>query len=193
VPGAGRVTGGVARGLRLIGPGGATRPLADRVKQSLFGGLADRLVGARVLDLFAGSGAAGIEALSRGAGACNFVEHDGRAVAAIEANLRTTGLAGRARVHQADVLRFLRQADGELGRFDLVVLDPPYGDPAMLAALELLGGGALLAPGGIVVAKHFWRDGLPEAVGILRGQRTRRFGETALTFYAGRGPESMEQ
>lgn len=190
MPGAGRVTGGVARGLRLIGPGGATRPLADRVKQSLFGGLADRLAGARVLDLFAGSGAAGIEALSRGAAACDFVERDSAAVAAIEANLRATGLAERARVHRADVLRFLRQADDEIGRVDLVVLDPPYGDPAMLAALELLGGGALLAPEGIVVAKHFWRDALPVEVGTLREQRTRRFGETALTFYASRGAGS---
>ncbi len=188
MPSAGRVTGGVARGLRLIGPGGPTRPLADRVKESLFGGLADRLPGARVLDLFAGSGAAGIEALSRGARACDFVERDSSAVAAIQANLQSTGLAGGARVHQADVLRFLRQAPGDLGPFDLIVLDPPYGDPAMLAALELLGGGALLAPGGIVVAKHFWRDGLPEEVGTLGAQRTRRFGETMLTFYAGRGP-----
>jgi len=190
VPGAGRVTGGVARGLRLMGPGGATRPLADRVKQSLFGGLADRLAGARVLDLFAGSGAAGIEALSRGAAACDFVERESAAVAAIEANLRATGLAERARVHRADVLRFLRQADDEIGRVDLVVLDPPYGDPAMLAALELLGGGALLAPEGIVVAKHFWRDALPVEVGTLREQRIRRFGETALTFYASRGAGS---
>jgi len=188
MPGAGRVAGGVARGVRLSGPGGATRPLADRVKQSLFGGLADRLAGARVLDLFAGSGAAGIEALSRGAASCDFVERDRLAVEAIRSNLRATGLADRARVHHTDVLRFLHRTGAGTSPFDLVVLDPPYGDPAMLAALELLGGEALLAPEAIVVAKHFWRDSLPEEVGNLSRQRFRRFGETALTLYVAGDP-----
>jgi 16S rRNA (guanine966-N2)-methyltransferase len=163
--------------------------LSDRVKQSLFGGLADRLPGARVLDLFAGSGAAGIEALSRGAASSDFVERDDRAVAAIRANLRSTGLTERGRVHKADAVRYLA-GSGERGPFDLVLLDPPYGDPAMLAALELLGGGTLLSPEATVVAKHFWRDAPPEEVGILRRRRVRRFGETALTFYeAGDGAE----
>jgi 16S rRNA (guanine966-N2)-methyltransferase len=183
VPGAGRVSGGATRGLRLIGAGPGTRPLSDRVKQSLFGGLADRLPGARVLDLFAGSGAAGIEALSRGAASSDFVERDERGVAAIRANLRSTGLTERARVHKADAVRYLAGGSGGRGPFDLVLLDPPYGDPAMLAALELLGGGTLLSPEAIVVAKHFWRDAPPEEVGVLRRRRVRRFGETALTFY----------
>jgi 16S rRNA (guanine(966)-N(2))-methyltransferase RsmD len=136
-----------------------------------------------VLDLFAGSGAAGIEALSRGAASSDFVERDERAVAAIRANLRSTGLTEQGRVHQADVVRYLAGGSGERGSFDLVLLDPPYGDPAMLAALELLGGGTLLSPEAIVVAKHFWRDAPPEEVGVLRRWRVRRFGETALTFY----------
>lgn len=184
MPGAGRVTGGTARGLRLVGPGGATRPLADRVKQAIFGGLAVRLAGARVLDLFAGSGAGGIDALSRGAQACDFVERDAGAVATIAENLRRTGLTERGRVHRRDALRFLRQPRRAGARYDLVLLDPPYGDPAMLAALELLGAGTLLAPEAIVVAKHFWRDAPPDMVGLLHRQRTRRFGETALSFYA---------
>lgn len=183
MPAAGRVTGGAARGLRLVGGGAGTRPLSDRVKQSLFGGLSGRLPGARVLDLFAGSGAAGIEALSRGAAWSDFVERDAPAVAAIRTNLRTTGLADRAGVHQDDVVRYLGRASGAEPAYDLVVVDPPYGDPAMLAALERLGGGTLLAPEAIVVAKHFWRDAPPEAVGALRTTRVRRFGETALTFY----------
>jgi len=182
VPAAGRVTAGTAGGLRLVGAGPATRPLSDRVKQALFGGLAGRLVGARVLDLFAGTGAAGIEALSRGAAWADFVDHDDGAVAAITANLRSTGLTARGAVHRADVIRFLGRP-GAAVRYDLVIVDPPYGDPAMLAALERLGGGALLVPEAIVVAKHFWRDELPETVGLLRCQRTRRFGETALTMY----------
>jgi 16S rRNA (guanine966-N2)-methyltransferase len=183
---AGRVTGGTARGLRLASPGEGTRPLTDRVKQSLFGGLAATLPGARVLDLFSGSGAAGIEALSRGASWTDFVEHDAGAVATIRANLRTTHLEERAGVHQSDAPRFLARAaetPGDERMYDLVVLDPPYGDAAMLAALDALGRGAVLTPEAIVVAKHFWRDAPPERIGVLRLQRVKRVGETALSYY----------
>lgn len=183
VPSAGRVTGGIARGVRLIGPGPGTRPLGDRVKQSMFGGLADRLPGARVLDLFAGSGAAGIEALSRGATSVTFVDDDGKAIAAIEANLRSTGLASRGSAERIDALRYLDRAAGSGERYDLVIVDPPYGDPVMLAALEVLGRGTVLTVEAIVVAKHFWRDQLPDRVGLLGRRRERRFGETALTWF----------
>lgn len=186
------MTGGVARGIRLAGPGGATRPLGDRVKQSLFGSLADRLEGVRVLDLFAGSGAAGIEALSRGAATCDFVDREEGAAAVIAENLRRTGLEARGRIHRSDVLGYVRRLSGEPSRpaeqrFGLVLLDPPYGDPVMLAALELLGAGDVLASEAIVVAKHFWRDTLPAEVGVLHLDRTRRFGETALSFYVAAG------
>lgn len=183
MPEAGRVGGGRARGIRLAAPGGGTRPLGDRVKESLFGTLAAVLPDARFLDLFAGSGAAGIEALSRGAASADLVERDATAVAAIQENLRRTGLAAGARIHRSEVLRFLREEAAAGAPYHLVFLDPPYEDPAMLAALELLAGGRLLAPEAIVVAKHFWRDPLPETIGALRRTRTRRFGETALTFF----------
>lgn len=184
MPDAGRVVAGRARGLRLAAPGPGTRPLAGRVKQALFGALAPRLAGARFLDLFAGSGAAGIEALSRGAASCDFVERDADTAAVIVENLRRTGLAGPAvRVHRADVLRFLGAPPEGVGPWDLAFLDPPYGDPAMLPALELLVRGKLLAREAIVVAKHFWRETPPPQVGWLRRGRTRRFGETAFTFY----------
>jgi 16S rRNA (guanine966-N2)-methyltransferase len=192
---AGRVTAGSAQGLRLAAPGPGTRPLTDRVKQSLFGALAGMLPGARVLDLFAGSGAAGIEALSRGAAWCEFVEADANAAATIRANLRTTGLGDRATVHQSDVVRFLERATDRPATepgYDLAILDPPYGGAAMLAALEILGRGAVLTPEAIVVAKHFWRDAPPDRIGVLVETRTKRFGETALAFYgrATDGPSS---
>ena len=184
---AGRVIAGSARGRRLDAPGAGTRPFGDRVKQSLFASLEPMLPGARVLDLFAGSGAGGIEALSRGAAACDFVERDKRAASVVAGNLARTGLAGpSARVHRRDVAAFLAdpalRAEGEAA-YDLVLADPPYGDPAMLAVLARLGQGDLLRPGALVVAKHFWRDTLPEAVGILRRERERRFGETMITTY----------
>jgi len=178
---AGRVIAGSARGIRLEAPGPGTRPLADRVKQTLFAILEPDLQGARVLDLFAGSGAAGIEALSRGAASATFVEHDSGAAKVIASNIARAGLAGpNAEVIRDDVPRWLRRVDA--GLFDIVVVDPPYDQADLLRqALEAIG--PLVVPGGRVVAKHFWRAAPPEAVGLLASERDRRFGETALTFY----------
>jgi 16S rRNA (guanine966-N2)-methyltransferase len=188
VPDAGRVIAGSAKGTRLMAPGEGTRPLADRVKETLFGILEPRLTGARFLDLFAGSGAAGIEALSRGAGSAVLVERDRTAIRVIAENLRRTHFAEpEARVVRADVLRYLGDGAVGDGPFDVVVVDPPYADTGTLErALALLGdpsGARILAPGATVVAKHFWRDVPPEKVGLLASVRSRRFGETALTFY----------
>ena len=110
---AGRVIAGTARGIRLEAPGPGTRPLADRVKQTLFAILEPDLPGARVLDLFAGSGAAGIEALSRGAASATFVEHDAGAAKIISSNLARAGLAGpNAAIVCDDAARWLRRAEG---------------------------------------------------------------------------------
>jgi 16S rRNA (guanine966-N2)-methyltransferase len=181
VPDAGRVIAGTARSIRLDAPGPGTRPLADRVKEALFAILEPDIEGAAFLDLFAGSGAAGLEALSRGAMHATFVERDVRAIQTIHANLERTGFAnvGRATIVRADVLAWL--ADRE-DVFDLALVDPPYREPATLvAALEALG--PRMAPSGRVVAKHFWRDAPPASTGLLASERVRRFGETALTFY----------
>ena len=189
---AGRVIAGSARGVRLAAPGEGTRPLGDRVKQTLFAILEPALPGARFLDLCAGSGAAGIEALSRGAALAVFVERDADAARVIVANLERTALAGRrAVVVQAEAARWLAGVSAGLtlpgAPFDLVLVDPPYADTGLLGRLlELVGGaigGRILAPGGRVVAKHFWRDRPPATVGLLASDRDRRFGETGLTFY----------
>ena len=182
---AGRVIAGSARGLRLLAPGPATRPLGDRVKETLFAILEPDLRGAAILDLFAGSGAAGIEALSRGATSAVFVDRDATAVRAIEDNLRRAHLFG-GRVVRADVGGWLTSHARADEPFDIVIVDPPYADAAVLAAtLERLGSPAsgLLGSGARVVAKHFWRDRPDAVVGLLASERERRFGETALTFY----------
>ena len=184
MPDAGRVIAGSAKGIRLRAPGPGTRPIADRVKQTLFAILEPDLPGARVLDLFAGSGAAGIEALSRGAAAAFFVEKDGGAAGVIEANLRAAGVSDRATVIRADAMRWLD--GGPYGApFDVVIVDPPYAETDLLRrVLAVLGApDAPLSPGARVVAKHFWRDRPPERIGMLAVERERRFGETALTFY----------
>ena len=195
---AGRVIAGTARGTRLIAPGEGTRPFGDRVKQTLFAILEPDLPGARVLDLFAGSGAGGIEALSRGAAWAIFVERDVVAVRVITDNLAKARLAYRGRVARADVLAYLGDRAVSDGPFDLVIIDPPYAEPKLLeAALARLGvpGTPLLSAAAWVVAKHFWRTPPPSSVGLLASLRTRRFGETALTFYGreGSAPRAEEE
>lgn len=190
---AGRVIAGSARGVRLAAPGEGTRPFGDRVKQTCFAILEPELGGARVLDLFAGSGAGAIEALSRGADHADLVERDRAALATIAENLRRTGLADRATPIRAEVLAWLTAEGSAAGPYDLVIVDPPYAEIALLrATLERLGAGGtarVVRPGGRVVVKHFWREELPERVGLLASERSRRFGETALTFYRATGEE----
>ena len=182
---AGRVIAGSAKGIHLRAPGPGTRPLADRVKQTLFAILEPELAGAHVLDLFAGSGAGGIEALSRGAASATFVEKDQGAAAVIDANLRATALAGpAATIIRWDVVQWLAEPSAAVP-FDIVLVDPPYAQTELLGrVLGMLGeADAPLTPAARVVAKHFWRDRPPERVGMLAVERERRFGETALTFY----------
>ena len=196
--GAGRVIAGSARGIRLVAPGPGTRPLGDRAKQTCFAILEPDLPGAAFLDLFAGSGAAGIEALSRGAARAVFVERDRAALKAIEDNLRRTHLDGeRAVIIRADAPGWLATDGPAAGPFEIAFVDPPYDDPAALhAALRRLGdpaaAGLLLAAGGRVVAKHAPRDTPPATVGLLASERERRFGATILTFYRAAPPPGQE-
>ncbi|HEX9890756.1 MAG TPA: RsmD family RNA methyltransferase [Actinomycetota bacterium] len=120
-----RVIGGSAKGTRLARPPGGTRPVADRVREGLFSSLGETIQGARCLDLYAGTGAVGIEALSRGAASCTFVDATPAAVRVIRDNLARTHLEGR--VVRADAGRFLARPSGP---YDLAFVDPPYGEPA---------------------------------------------------------------
>jgi 16S rRNA (guanine966-N2)-methyltransferase len=182
---AGRVIAGSARGIRLLAPGEGTRPLADRVKETVFAILEPDLPGARVLDLFAGSGAGGIEALSRGAASAVLVERSAGATRVIAENLTRTRLGEAARVVRSDVSAYLAGQGVTDGPFDVVLVDPPFADvAAMRATLDRLGAGpTFLAPHGWIVARYFWRDAPPETFGLLASVRTRRFGETGVTFY----------
>ncbi len=177
---------GTARGIRLEGAPSGTRPLSDRVKQALFASLeAEGVLVGDFLDLFAGIGAAGIEALSRGATSATFVEHDARASALIDANLKRTRLSA-AKVVRADVLLFLSAGRSRTEPpFVASVVDPPYDEPLVTPTLELLGdaGRGWLVHGAVVVAKHFWRDAPAPRIGSLMLDRQRRFGETMLSFY----------
>jgi 16S rRNA (guanine966-N2)-methyltransferase len=189
---AGRIIAGTARGIRLRPAGPATRPLSDRVKQTCFGILEARSLGpwpTPFLDVFAGSGAAGLEALSRGAPRAAFLERDRRALDAIRTNVETCGFGARATILSGDALVTLglppsaaAVADGPFGA---ALLDPPYGDATLTPALDRLAepDTGWMAEEAVVVAKHFWRDVPPDRVGRLVRIRERRFGETTLSFY----------
>lgn len=147
-----RIVAGSAKGTRLAPVPRGVRPLSDRAREGLFASLGDRVVGARVLDLYAGTGALGIEALSRGAEAAVFVERAREAVRTIRENLERARLAERGTVVAAEVRRFLARPDRPGAPFDLVLADPPYDlSAAELEAVltELVGG--WLAPGSTVV------------------------------------------
>ena len=178
---------GTARGIRLVGPGEGTRPLGDRLKQSLFAILEPQIRDRAFLDLFAGSGAAGIEALSRGAAGAVFVERDAGAIRVIEANLAATGLAGRATIVRMDARAWLISKGASAGPFTNLFLDPPYAEPDLLGvaltAVEALGPDGVLAMDGVIVAKHFAKVALPAEITALHSVRQERFGDTILTFY----------
>jgi len=179
-----RVIAGSAKGRTLDAPhGGATRPATDRIRETLFAILDPVLEDARVLDLFAGAGTLGIEALSRGAAHATFVERDARAVAALRENVETLGVGALTHVRRGDVLRELPALYHVGERFDVVFLDPPYEAGLVETTLEALGGGGLLLAEGLVVAQHFTKRAPATTVGALAAFRTRRFGETTLTFY----------
>ena len=179
-----RIIAGALKGRRLATPrGDTTRPTADQVRIALMDTLTPRLPGARVLDLFAGAGGVGLEALSRGAAEAVFVERDARAVSALRENIQTLGVGEAARVRRADVLRELEALYRGGERFDIVFLDPPYDASLVETTLEILGGGGLLLAEGWVIAQHFTKRGPAERIGALFAFRTRRFGETTLTFY----------
>lgn len=192
---------GVARGRRLAAPGAGTRPLTDRVKQSLFAIMEPEIRDRAFLDCFAGSGAGGIEALSRGASNAVFVEKHPGAVHMIERNLRTASLLGtRARIVAREALAWLATDDaaaaGAPDGFGAVLVDPPYDSPELLeralAAIAAAGPGGLLAADGVAVAKHARKVVLEGRIGLLRSAREERFGDTMLTFYRWTAAEGEE-
>lgn len=176
-----RVVAGEAKGRRLVTPPGpVTRSATERVRMSLFGMLEPEVDGARVLDLFAGAGTIGIEALSRGAAHATFVERDRAALAALRTNLAATRYEDRATVVGADVLRALDRGIG--GPYDLVFCDPPFADvDALSAVLAHRGLAAALAPEALVIHRIMRKHpaAIPEGATAVR---TKVIGEEALVF-----------
>jgi 16S rRNA (guanine(966)-N(2))-methyltransferase RsmD len=190
-----RIIAGSLRSRRLEAPPGlATRPSSDRLRETLFNVLAARIRGAVFLDLYAGSGAVGLEALSRGAARVEFVERAPAALKVLSGNIERLGLREGFRIHACAVGAFLRRATApkpesheKRERFELVFLDPPWDAAEEYAAtLGLLGGsaGGLLGASALVIAEHRRKQLLEDSYGSLKRMRLLEQGDAALSFYA---------
>jgi 16S rRNA (guanine(966)-N(2))-methyltransferase RsmD len=175
-----RIIAGVLRGRRLVSPRWpGLRPTSDRLRETLFDILGARVVNSAVLDAYAGTGAVGIEALSRGAAHVTFVERDRRALALIAENLARCGVTSGYAIIRADAGRL--DTSGVAGRFDLILIDPPYGEGDFEAILAT--SARCLGPDGLVVLEHACRRAAPRRVGPLECTRRVIAGDSALAFY----------
>jgi 16S rRNA (guanine966-N2)-methyltransferase len=175
-----RISGGDARGLRLVVPKGS-RPASEKVRQAVFASIASHVPDARVLDLFCGSGAYGLEALSRGASEAVFVDKDLAATKACRTNVCAIGVQDASRIRRTDVLRYLSRDASKDGPFDLVFIDPPYDDQLDRV---LADAGAVLADGGRVVAEMRWKKDDPMRHPGLRVEADRRYGDTRVVMFS---------
>ena len=180
-----RVIGGILRGRRIDTlPGESIRPTGDRVREALFDILGPKVAGAAFLDIYAGTGAIGIEALSRGAREVTFIESDAVAADLIRRNLaRSASEPVRSRLITRDSAQAVALLEREERRFDFIYLDPPYEGGELERGLLVVGESGLLGEGAIVIGEHDARTAPPSCAG-LAAYRTARYGRTALTFFA---------
>jgi 16S rRNA (guanine(966)-N(2))-methyltransferase RsmD len=181
-----RIVAGIHGGRVLKAPpGAATRPTSEKVREAMFAILPD-VAGARVLDLFSGSGALGLEALSRGAAHATFVDSGKAALAAVRANIAALGVADRSTVVAGDAVAAAGRAPAAPGTsacsmWNLVLVDPPYATDLAVRAVSACA--PHVAPGAVIVIEHDRRHAPPEAIGSLLRNDQRRYGDTWLSFY----------
>ena len=179
-----RIIAGTYKGRRLRTLAGSmTRPTSDRLRETLFNILAPWIDGSRFLDICAGSGAVGIEALSRGASEVTFIEHSRDACAVIEGNLNALGAAGCATIQRRGVTAALKSLEQSSRQFDIAFFDPPYSSEIYRHVMNQLGSGNLIAPGGVVVVEHRVKIHTEPVYGRLHKFRELKQGESALGFF----------
>lgn len=179
-----RVISGSAKGRRLSTLAGeATRPTTDRVKESIFNLLMSYVSGARVLDLFAGSGALGIEALSRGAEQATFVDKSYQAIRVINRNLASCGFAEKALTYRLSWKHAIKQFQAEELQFNLVFLDPPFDFDNYVEIIESLAGNNLLAEAAVILVEHDYKFSLPSDIGVLSLIKDNRYGDIGISIY----------
>ena len=179
-----RIIAGTAKGHKIKTPKGIfLRPTSDRVKESLFNILSGMIAGADVLDLYAGTGNLGIEALSRGAGSAVFVDREPANCSLIRENLIHTKLMGNARIIRSDALKAIEKLSGERLKFDIIFLDPPYNKKIIEKALKYIENNDIIKKSGVIAAERDIDEEVPEKTSVLKLVRNERYGDTVLSFY----------
>ncbi|MBI4830765.1 MAG: 16S rRNA (guanine(966)-N(2))-methyltransferase RsmD [Candidatus Lindowbacteria bacterium] len=179
-----RITGGQAKGILIKAPKNMrTRPTSDKVREALFDTLGGNVIERNVLDLFAGSGALAIEALSRGANYAALVERDSVAVSLIEENLERAGFSEKAETFRADFRAAIRKFAKSGRQFDLILIDPPYQSGLLEQIALALAEHRILLPRAIVVLEHFRKTDPPPSISDIPLSRTRFYGQTALSYF----------
>lgn len=181
-----RITGGAAKGIPIKAPKGLeTRPTSDKVREALFQTLGDLLEGRRALDLFAGSGALGLEALSRGAESCVFVEKSSAAARMLFENITKAGFQEKAEVIRLDFRSSARVLHKRGKSFNLVFIDPPYEGGLLPEVASTLDSFPIVTSDAILIVEHFKKTIPPPKMGGISLSRTRFYGQTAVTYYFG--------
>jgi len=186
-----RISGGTAKGRqtatkRLLiknSEGERLRPTSSKVREALFDILQNKIGGASFVDLYAGTGTVGLEALSRGAGSSVFVEPDELRIRTIKNNVLELGFYEQALVAKGRAYEFLQKASAENESFDIYFIDPPYDSGEIEKILPLLGEEGLVNEDGVVIVEHFFKRHVPEKAGRLKIKRSYRYGDTMLTLY----------
>lgn len=186
-----RISGGLAKGRkavtkRLLSKGSRDeklRPTSSKVREALFDIIKDRIEGATFVDLYAGTGVVGLEALSRGAAKAFFVEPNRLRIRAIKENIDRFGFREKVAVIDGMAYEFLTKASDKQERFDIFFIDPPYFSEESMKILPIIGEKRLLNDGGTVIVEHFFKKKLPETVGELNKMRSYRYGDSMLTLY----------
>ena len=180
-----RVIGGKYRGRRLRAPAGQdVRPTSDRLRETLFNIIAPRIEGSRFLDLCAGSGAVGIEAISRGAASVTFIDRSRRACSVIESNLAALGVTSNATIINRDAVGALKRMAEDSEKFDIIFFDPPYASEIYSQVMRGLSASHLLGPEALVITEHRAKSPPESEYGELRIYRQVKQGESAIAFYA---------
>lgn len=180
-----RIIAGTLKGRRLTAPSGLDlRPTSDKVKEALFNILSDRIEGAAFLDLYAGTGSVGMDALSRGARNVVFVENNKRHLQYLKKNISSCSFEGKAEIFSVSASDFLKKVKRATRSFDFIFIDPPYASSEVEKILPMLWEGDMIMDRGMVIIEHFHKKTLPEESGNLFFLKKYKYGETVLSFYA---------
>jgi len=183
-----RIISGIAGGIPIkVPPTEKTKPTLDRVKESVFAILHPYIPGKKVLDLFAGSGNLGLEALSRGADSAVFVDNSRLCAQIIKENIRKTRMDEKAQVVQSDVFRAIQDFGRQGMQFDIILLDPPYAQDFVNKTLQMIEENGIIVENGLVAVEHIESEPVPDRIGSLMKVRSKHYGDTVFSFFVREG------